>query len=66
VIATKALGRGDDVDGGGFGERVAVQSEARERVGGLAGDGLGDVETEYGPDRRCLLSGDEAASIEAA
>jgi hypothetical protein len=34
---------GEAADGGGFGERCAVEREAREGVGGLAGDGFGGV-----------------------
>lgn len=34
---------GEDVDGGGFGERLVLQVEAFERVGGCCRDGLRDV-----------------------
>ena len=40
------LERRDDVDGGGFGDGGAVECEAGERVGGLAGDGRGHAAAE--------------------
>ena len=46
--ALDLLERRDDTDCRGFGERLASRIYTRERVGGLAHDGLGSLTTERG------------------